>query len=467
MTGLADLVRDAAARAPDSVVADRRTTLPLTEAVRLATVIAEATRRSAGRPNPIVVVATPSSTDAVLQVVAAVLGGYTLCILDPTGPDERLDAVVAALDPDVVVSTDGITTRQALREVPHPPGYVAMSSGSTGGAPKGVLSTWDCLADFAPHGAAALQLDRASRWAEPAHPGFDLAMTNWLMALASGASLHVTGAFADRLRPLGFAARVGATHVRLAPRFVDLAVGEYGRGTRAPIQVWGSGGDRLSRGHAQRILGLGIPTLVNTYGNSETAGFASAATLTGACEIPVRHGTVTVGAGQVGPWRVELDRESVDAEPSEVLAVSSPYVGKGYLFGGGDQAFPRWEPGRVVTGDLGARSGNELFCLGRAGRLVKRSATFVNLDDVDLVLREDPGLDTYTVATRGGELVTLVSGTDAILLGPLREALAAKVSPDMLPDVLVPVPAIPRLGNGKADQAGAVRLAERAMEHLA
>lgn len=457
-------MRDATARAPNSVVADRRSTVRLGDAVRLAEEVAQETRRVVDRPDPVVVVALPSSTDAVVQVLAAVLGAYTLCILDPSGPEVRLDAVVAALDPDLVVSPDGVRILSALRETSLPPGYVAMSSGSTGGSPKAVLSTWDCLGDFAPHGVATLQLDRTSRWAEPSHPGYDLAMTNWLLALASGSSLHVTGALADRLRPLGFAARVGATHVRVAPRFVELAAGEHERGVTASIRVWGSGGDRLSRGHAERVLGMGIPILVNTYGTSETAGFASAATFTGATEIPVQHGSVSVGSGQVGPWRTELVPETVDAEHTELLVVSSPHVGAGYLFGGEDQVYPRWESGTVVTGDLGASSGDGLFCLGRAGRLVKRSATFVNLDDIDLVLREDRGLDTYTVATRGGELVTLVAGPAATPLDALREMLAVRVSPDMLPDALVPVAALPMLGNGKVDQAGAVRLAERSLE---
>jgi acyl-CoA synthetase (AMP-forming)/AMP-acid ligase II len=144
-----------------------------------------------------------------------------------------------------------------------------------------------------------------------------------------------------------------------------------------------------------------------------------------------------------------------------MLSVSTPHVGEGYLFGGEDLDFPRWEEGRVVTGDHGQEVDGDLFCLGRSGRLVKRSATFVDLDEVDLVLRDQQDLVAFTVATLEGELVTLVEASSRGLDG-VRDLLATQVAPDVVPDALVAVTALPRLGNGKPDQAAALRLAERA-----
>ena len=323
-----------------------------------------------------------------------------------------------------------------------------------------MLTTWECLADFAPHGAAALELDATARWGEPTHPSYDLALTNWVLALAAGASLHVSGSLADRVRPLAFLARRGATHVRLAPGYADLAAAEAGRGTPCEVRVWGSGGDRLTHAQASAVLGLGPATLVNTYGTSETAGFASAAAYASVDELRSRDGSVGIGHGILGPWRVALVPDGVG---SDVITVHSPHVGAGYLFGGGGQDYPRWEQDRVVTGDLGVADGDDLFCLGRVGRLVKRSASFVNLDDVDAVVRDLRGVASFTVATRGGSLVTLVEG-ERHATAAVREELAARVAPSVLPDVLLAVASLPRLGNGKTDQAGAVRLAEAALE---
>lgn len=460
MSTLADLVRSAAGSTAHSVVADRRHGLPLVDAVHRAAEVARDVRRATAVPSPVVAVVLPTSVDAVVHLLAAILGDHTVCFLDPADT-VRSGAALDAVDPDVVVDAGGLRTRP--RAVPRTwaPGYVALSSGSTGGGPKGVVTTWESVADFAPHGVDALAVDATARWAEPNHPTYDLALTNWLLALSAGASLHVTSALGDRLRPLALTARTGATHVRLAPRYVDLAVADRERGTPCGVRVWGSGGDRLSVRCAEQVLGLGVPTLVNTYGTSETAGFASTASYAAVEELRVVEGVVSIGAGRTGPWRVGLEEQRVDGVAGDVLTVSSPHLGGGYAVGGHEHAFPRWEPGRVVTGDLGAQVGTDLFCFGRAGRLVKRSATFVNLDDVDTALRDHRGLTTYTVATRGGAVVTLVEGEQDLLTG-LRRGLTSVIAPDLLPDELVAVHRLPRLGNGKADQASALEVAETA-----
>jgi len=459
---LAEIVLAARTRTGGAVVTDRRNSLGSADLLDRSAAMAQDVRRRATRPTPLIVALLPSSIEAVTLLLAAVLSDFMLAFVDPAGDPERREAVLDALDPDLVVDADGLHPRRPATEREGAAGYIAVSSGSTGGGPKGVLTTWVCLGNFVPHGADALQLDATAHWAEPSHPSYDLAMTNLVLALASGASVHVSGSLADRLRPLAFSTRVGATHVRLAPRYIDLAANEKKVAEAPHLRVWGSGGDRLSALHAARILELGIPTLVNTYGTSETAGFASAAVFTSTDDLMSIHGTVSIGFGEVGPWRSELVTESMADEPALMLAISSPYLRNGYLFGGSREGYPRWDDDRVVTGDLGARDGANLFCLGRSGRLVKRSATFVNLDDLDLVLREHQGLTSFTVLTRGGVLVSLVEG-NGDGLDDARRALPSLITPEVLPDAVVAVPALPRLGNGKIDQARALRLAEEAV----
>lgn len=443
------------------MIADRRTSVGADGLVGAAEDLRLALVAAAGVPRPLVAVSLPLSTDAVVALVAAILGDLSVCFVDPSAAEEHRRTLLQALHPDVVLDRSGIravassssSSREALEA-----GYVAMSSGSTGGGPKGVLSSWAGIDAFVPHGAAALDLDASSVWAEVSHLSYDLAMTNLLVALATGSSLHLSGSLGDRLRPLGFCARVEATHLRLAPRFIDLAAAERVDGAPRSLRVWGSGGDRLSATDAQRVFDLGVATVVNTYGTSETIGFASAARFDAGDDLHAIHGAVGIGRGTVGAWRTSLLSEAAD-----MLAIESPHLPGGYLFGNPNGEFPRWEgPERVLTGDLGARRGEELFCLGRAGRRVKRSASFVDLDALDAEVKQAFGLATFTAATPEGGLVSLVEGPGADL-GDLRRRLPTVLRPDSVPDVLVPVAQLPRLGNGKIDQAAAQLLAEGGM----
>ncbi len=87
----------------------------------------------------------------------------------------------------------------------------------------------------------------------------------------------------------------------------------------------------------------------------------------------------------------------------------------------------------MLTGDLGVRVDGHLYCLGRAGRRVKRSASFVDLDEIDATMRETSGVTSFTVATTAGRLVSLVEGP-ADQLDGLRRVLPTRLRPDTVPD---------------------------------
>lgn len=463
MSALAERIRGsrtAGSTTSSAGVSDGKAALDDRALVAAAEEVAGDLKRLAGHGSPMVAVVMPLSTDAVVMLLAAILGDYSICFLDPSGPQERRDQILTQARPDVVVDSNGSRRSAAsLTDLPDglpaqaEPGYVAMSSGSVGGAPKAVLSPWSSIDRFAPHGAAALTLDGGSTWAEVSHPAYDMAMTNLLMALASGAALRVSAALGDRVRPLRFMERTQATHLRVAPRFIDLAVAER-RGSPASLRVWASGGDRLYASHVERVFSLGVPSVVNTYGTSESIGFASSARLERGAEVHALNGTVTIGRGGVGPWRTVV----AGSGEQSMLAIKTPHLPAGYLFGSGGE-YPRWHaPDTLLTGDAGAEVSGDLFCLGRSGRRVKRNGRFVDLDEVDATLRSHRDVASYTLVTAEGELLSLVeAGTDEAR--ELHRGLPAVLRPDILPDRLVAVRQIPRLGNGKVDQARAGALA--------
>lgn len=459
MNAFADVVLTARADSPHGLaVADTRGALTHADLVAAARAEAATVRRVATRRSPLVAMCLPLSTDSVVSLLAAIVGDYSICFLDPTVAADRREAVLTALGPDMTIDARGVrlSAEHAVGAGSIvEPGYVARSSGSTGGGPKGVLASWSSVAAFAPLGAEALELDREATWAEFSHPAYDMAMTNLLVALASGAPIHLSGALGDQLRPLRFIDRVAATHVRLAPRFIELAAAERRPPGRLPLRVWGSGGDRLHAAHADQAFAFGVPTVINTYGTSETVGFASAARLVASVAVPSVRGCAPIGRGRVGEWTTRL----VESETGRMLSIRSPHLPTGYLFGA-TADYPRWEHSdTVLTGDIGAQVEGNLFCLGRAGRRVKRKGSFVELDEIDLVLRRARSVASFTVATLAGGLLSMVEGEEGQIAG-LRRELASSLRPEFVPDEVIAVARLPRLANGKIDQSAASALAE-------
>ena len=460
MNAFADVVLAARADSPRGLaVADGSGSLTHADLVVAARAEAATIRRFTARRSPVVAITLPLSTDSVVSLVAAILGDYSVCFLDPAAAVDRREAVLTALGPDVTLDAQGIRRSAAhgsrAAAAIAEPGYVARSSGSTGGGPTGVLASWSANAAFAPSGAEALELDRDATWAEVSHPAYDMAITNLLIALASGAAIRLSGTLGDQLRPLRFIDRVAATHVRLAPRFIELAAAERRPPGRLPLRVWGSGGDRLHAAHADQAFAFGAPVVVNTYGTSETIGFASSARLVSSSAVPSMRGCAPIGRGRVGQWTTRL----VDTDTDRVLSISSPHLPEGYLFGVAPD-YPRWEhPDTVVTGDIGAQVDGNLFCLGRAGRRVKRRGSFVELDEIDLVLRRTTAAASFTTVTLSGDLLSMVEGEAGQIAG-LRRELASSLRPESVPDEVIAVARLPRLANGKVDQSAASALAE-------
>jgi acyl-CoA synthetase (AMP-forming)/AMP-acid ligase II len=471
MNDLADLIQSTRSHhGVGGSVADSHRRLDLHELAVACAEAEDAIRAATRRPSPLVAVLLPLSVDAVIFLRAAIQGDFAVCLLDPSVSQERRAAVLKGIAPDVLVDQAGVHAFSSAEPVTADcdPGYVAMSSGSMGGPPKGVLSSWSSVAEFVPHGSAALDMHEHVVWAEVSHLSYDMAMTNILLAIGSGADLRLSGGLADRLRPLRFAERVKATHMRVAPRFVELAVAEKRRAPTS-LKVWGSGGDRLHADHVGLLFDMGLEVIVNTYGTSETIGFASAARFEPQGTLADEHGTVSIGGGQVGPWHtllVDPDQNSASRSgPStlirSMLGIQAPHLPRGYLFGNADGQFPRWiAADTVLTGDAGLIRDGQLYCLGRTGRRIKRRGSFIDLDEIDTAVRARTGFVSFTVSTTEGELVSLIESTNPQKAMAVRQNLRGVLNAELVPERVIATPALPRLGNGKVDQAEAQKEAE-------
>ncbi|WP_271985224.1 non-ribosomal peptide synthetase [Pseudoclavibacter terrae] len=158
-------------------------------------------RRGAGRGD-VVAYRLPRSVDTAAALLAVWRAGAVAMPIDPEYPSERVDAMLAAADPAVVLDggleellADGTAESETARfpDVSlDDPAYLIFTSGTTG-VPKGVQVPHRALASLLRSHRSTFMPDSATQRIRVAHTtgvGFDAAMDP-ILWLASGHELHV------------------------------------------------------------------------------------------------------------------------------------------------------------------------------------------------------------------------------------------------------------------------------------
>ena len=336
--------------------------------------------------------------------------------------------------------------------------YVIYTSGSTG-RPKGVQITHRGLANLVHWHVAEYGLGPADRATLVASPGFDASVWEIWPALAAGATLCVPP---DELRSAPAELVRWLVDEQITVCFLPTPLAEAVLGERWPargaLRVLLTGGDRLRRPPPP-----GLPfRLVNHYGPTENTVVATATPVPpvgGSCVPPIGWPIANVRAYVV-----------VDGEPAPVgvpgeLCLGGVALARGYL---GDPArtaerfvpdpfAPRPGARMYRTGDRVRRlPDGQLDFLGRADDQVKIRGFRVEPGEVAAALREHDAVSDAVVVARddgpgGKRLVAYaVSVEDP---GLLREFLATRLPPDLVPAAVVVLPALPVGPHDKVDTA--------------
>lgn len=156
-----------------------------------------------------------------------------------------------------------------------------------------------------------------------------------------------------------------------------------------------------------------------------------------------------------------LRLEPVDGHPADIgeLVYAGPNVMMGYAHGASDLALGP-ELSELRTGDLARRNDDGLFeVVGRRSRFAKLFGQRIDLDRAETLLTLGDHEVACAESVDGTRLVVALAGEpDPVAVEEVSvTATAATGLPEHAVSV-VPVPAVPRLPNGKVDQAAVARL---------
>jgi amino acid adenylation domain-containing protein len=432
----------------------------------------------------------PTSTNAIVSLLAVLEAGGAYVPLDPVYPVDRLrfmaaDARLTALivpggidDPfaeldvprvDLARDAAAIATRsEHPLDLPVPEeslAYVLYTSGSTG-RPKGVACS---------HAGAVRLVDdllrRAPLPAGAAHSVwtslcFDVSICEVFGALAGGGRLEIPPA---AVRPDGPAFAAWLAERGIAGAYVPPMLAGALLPSPPPLLRRLIVGAEPIREPLLAAIARALPEvrILNGYGPTESAIFSTFAEIGApASDRSGRDHNAPIGRPVAGTRAAVLDPR-FELVPSGVMGelfLSGGGLARGYL-GRPDLTAERFLPdpfspvpgGRMYrTGDLVRRlSEGDLEFLGRTDHQVKIRGFRIELGEVEAALRACPGVQDAAAVVREDRpgdrrLVAYVVGGGPASL--LRAALRERLPGPMVPSIFVPLDTLPLTPSGKADR---------------
>ncbi|MFF2121739.1 amino acid adenylation domain-containing protein [Kitasatospora sp. NPDC058184] len=464
-----------------------------TAADRIAARLAAAGTRRGDR----VALLGPRDARMLVLLYGVLRAGAAAVLADPDWSAADLARRLASVRVARVLATEGglggeVVDVEALPELPpvatevrgEDLAYLSFTSGSSG-EPKAVAVTHANAVHYARALAGRLDLTEADapRAAHVTTLAADLGHTAWLLALATGGSVHLVPDREVR-DPEAFWASLRRARVdvlKTTPSHLT-ALLEGRPADSPPLRTVLLGGEALPRPLAAALLDGGTTArLANHYGPTETTVGATCLLVTSARQLPAEEPTVPIGTaiGEVLLTVVDGDGRAVPDGSVGELLIGGRGVAAGY-FGRPDETargFVRRD-GRLVyrTGDLcRRRPDGSLVFLGRVDRQVKVRGYRVDLAEVERAMDGHPGVARSAALLRetalGNQLigvVRLLDGADgtgglggAGSLDGLRAHLRDRLPGYSVPQPILVLPRFPVGPNGKLDRQ---RLAELAAE---
>jgi amino acid adenylation domain-containing protein/non-ribosomal peptide synthase protein (TIGR01720 family) len=430
-------------------------------------------------------------SDLYVAVLLAVMRNGAVCVaLDPSMPGARVAAILEDAHCRALLTAgawqgkvpDGIQLLRAdeadesgtdvrARPSARPRGdaYLLHTSGSSG-RPKGVLVTHAQLAAYVGALTHRLGVHDPLSYAMVSSFAADLGYTALFPALCTGGCLHVVSEqrVVDPVGMAEYMQRHAVDVMKITPSHLR-ALMRLGEPQRLLPEKWLIlGGEPCRWETVQAVRSSGARCeIVNHYGPTETT--------IGVCTFLVPDAdsgcwSATVPIGTALP-NMRLAVLAPDGDPvaewcAGELCVAGVQVSRGYAdgrdpdgrFGDGPPADPVWS---YRTGDQVRRlPGGVLEFVGRRDRQVKVHGFRIELDEIESVLAQHPGVPAAAVIRHGaGEsdhprLAAYVTWTGAQdPAAELRRFLGERLPEYMVPASITVLDALPRTASGKLDRA--------------
>lgn len=285
-----------------------------------------------------------------IAILAVLKAGGAFVLLDPSLPEQRLQAIVHQLaaklvvssesnqrlssslagparpvvivGPDSVLEQDDKDDPEYQGALPSSTCYIVFTSGSTG-TPKGIMITHENAASALHHHVQRLDLTAETRIFDFASYSTDVSISNLFLVWAAGGCLCVPTESDRNNNPRQSIVDLRANTIDMTPSLARL----LSPAGIPQVTLIIFGGEALRLGDVKRWWGRA--RIIHEYGSSECTQNSTMNCNATSPEEVIRIGT---GAGLV-TWVVDPENHNILLPPGSIgeLLLEGPLVGRGYL----------------------------------------------------------------------------------------------------------------------------------------
>ncbi|MGJ7904487.1 amino acid adenylation domain-containing protein [Lysobacter sp. 1R34A] len=506
-----------AALQPDAIaLIDGATAIGYGELNRRANRIAHRLIALGVKPDDRVAICVERSAAMVAGLLGVLKAGGAYVPLDPNYPSERLAYMLEDSRPAALLTQAGLRGRlplgeparlpvlgidesiaaagegesqdpdaQALGLSPAHLAQVIYTSGSTG-QPKGVMVEHRNVAELVRTHIGQCALQPGDRMLQFASYSFDSSVVEIFPTLSAGATVVLRPA--HLLAPdAEFVEFLGAQAINIADlptafwQQWSQSVAEGRLSPPASLRLVVVGGEKVERRHlAQWLQAPGLRCgLLNTYGPTEAAVYATAASFADASQLPEHEVSIGRPVANTRVYILDAQGQPAPVGVGGELCIAGAQVARGYLgrealsaerflrdpfvSADSDPALARM----YKTGDLARwRADGRLEYLGRNDFQVKIRGFRIELGEIEAALSACAGVREAVVIAREDlpgdkRLVAYVVAAPETASGVAeavpsvaqwREQLARSLADYLLPSAIVRLDALPLTANGKLDR---------------
>ncbi len=432
------------------------------------------------KPRDSIVLLLPRRRFYFAALFGALKAGAVFIPCDPEYPAERISHILGDADAKFILTTPdhagdydkdkvlliddmmagGEKGNPEVSVNPEDLAYMIYTSGSTG-KPKGVELTHGGICNYINPDKDSIFFNYVAEKLEKivsvTTVSFDMSFKDTVGILCNGKTVVFTNEEEmNDPRALSKAmARTGADAFSATPsRLLQYMEYEPFKEALSKCTLVICGGEAYPKVLQERLLSLGIPALMNSYGPTEITVSSNMADLTRA-----EHISVGRPLPNYTEYIVDSDANPVPQGVMGELLIGGPGVARGYrnLPEMTEKNFGEYEGVRVYhTGDYAKwdRDGNVII-LGRKDSQVKLRGLRIELGEIEGLIARQSGINKAVVVIRklNGQdnLCAYFTASVKVDIQKLKEELGKKLTRYMVPTAYLQMERIPVTPNGKTD----------------